>query len=188
MNGPSFPADGGKVWIDSGSYGVRELTWFGVSVKPDATSVYMTSPNAVWKIPATVFSVSVALKGVLTGLPGDGAVVTVRLPNGETISATVIKGAATIPQVPAGQYAAVLSAGFITKSFQLNVAGDVNTSFTMLVPTELLIIIVASAPFGAVLFLRWRRPPAEAAVSPLHHGDGSPVLGVADEEFAIIVE
>ncbi len=187
-NGPSFSADGGRVWIDSGSYGLRQLSWFGISVKPDITSIYATSPNAVWKIPAAVFSVRVALKGMLTGLPGDGAVVTVRFPDGETVSATVIKGAATILQVPAGQYAGILSAGFITKSFQLNVAGDVNTSFTMLVPTELLIIIVASASFGAVLFLRWRRLPAETAVSPFHHGDGSPLLGVADEEFAVIIE
>jgi M6 family metalloprotease-like protein/uncharacterized repeat protein (TIGR02543 family) len=157
-NGASMLVSGEKIWLDSGSYTVTEVTWHGVAINSDGTQlVYETSPNAVWKIQANIFTVRVALKGILTGLSANGAVVTIRLPSGETFTATTSNGVAMFDQIPAGQYSAVLSAGFFTKPFQLDVRGDVDVSFAMLLPIELVAIAAVFVVIGGAFCIMRRK-------------------------------
>jgi len=137
-NGVSVIVNGERVWFDSGSYTVSRVIWHGVAINPADTQLsYATSPNAVWKIQANVFTVRVALKGVLTGFSADGAVVTIRLPSGETMTAATSNGVATFNQVPAGSYTAIISAWPFTRTVQVDVKADVDVSFSMLLPIEL---------------------------------------------------
>ncbi len=155
-NGIVMLVGGERVWLDSGSYVVSTVAWYGIEVYSGQLP-FATSPNAVWKIPTEVYSVRITVRGLLTGLAANGAVATISLPNGATMSAPVKNGVAFFAQVPSGKHGVIVSAGPLTNTGQLDVLRDMDVSLPVLLPIELLAAV--GAPFMGIVgvfSLRWR--------------------------------
>jgi hypothetical protein len=127
-SGLSLLANGSAVWVDSGSYSIAAIAWHGVNVTTSNTD-HLTGPNAVWRIPSRIYKVELSVRSILTGLPVNGATLTIKLPDGETLSADAAEGVVVFEQLPAGTYDAILSTfPAITQVIHLTVDGDLSLS------------------------------------------------------------
>lgn len=150
----------GDVWLDIGDYTLLAGMWHGVNVSPDSTE-YRTSPNAAWQVKLSVYSVTVHVRSVITGLPVKNGSITVPLADGAILTATTNdQGVAVIPQIPGGiSYNATVTAQYLPQGFTLTV-GSANADVAVMMPVTIEVGIIAAAAsvcLGAVLVVVKRR-------------------------------
>jgi hypothetical protein len=134
--------------------------WHGVNVSPDSTE-YRTSPNAAWQVKLSVYSVTVHVRSVITGLPVKNGSITVPLADGAILTATTNdQGVAVIPQIPGGiSYNATVTAQYLPQGFTLTV-GSASADVAVMMPVTIEVGIIAAAAsvcLGAVLVVVKRR-------------------------------
>jgi len=150
---------GGEVWLDAGNYTLDSAWWHGVDIAI-AGAKYVTSPNAVWQIPLHVYSVTVNVRSIITGLPASHATVTLILADGEALNATTnMEGVVVFSQVPGGEsYPVKTTVQYLPHQFTVTVESK-NAEVTVKVPVPLELGIIAGLVVVAVLiaFLKRRR-------------------------------
>jgi hypothetical protein len=109
----------------------------------------------------SLYSVTVHVRSVITGLPVRNASITVPLADGAVLTAiTNDQGAAVFPQMPGGiSYNATVTAQYLPQGFTLTV-GSANADVTVRMPVTLEVGIIAAAAsisLAAILVVVRRR-------------------------------
>ena len=93
-----------NVWMDSGVWTIKQVTWGGVNVNPEPEPKLTIVAPQTWTVYCKVYAIRVTVKDIFN-LPVLGVSVSVTLPNQTTITAqTDISGVATIELIPYGNY------------------------------------------------------------------------------------
>jgi len=142
----------------SGTYTVTSILWEGIDVVPSPSPLMALTKNDNFTINCLVYDLKVKVTD-LYGLPVSGAIVTVTLPNGTTVTAqTNNEGIAIFIQVPRGSFTGTVSHLGQTDS----VSGDVAQASTTPAPAKVnfspvVILSILIPVVGVIIFVYWRR-------------------------------
>ena len=155
------PAELSNLWFDQGSYNVVNVTVFSVNTAIPKQA-FITAPDANIHIGLNLFDVKFTVQDAILRAPIVGGEVNVTMPNGQSQTAAIIQGQASIYQLPTGTYRYAVSNGW-----GIGASGTVDLNdFSTTYPIEVDIIMMPSIGLiaagiaigvAALLFFRKRR-------------------------------
>ena len=140
------------IWIDIGTYAAAEISWSGLDVKLDKTSLVVDNPQT-FHVKTKIYDARIRVGDPLN-LPLAGATITATLANGTTITTqTNDEGVAILKMIPLGRYNATLT--YLGQT--LKISGDISLEpvikSTITFSPSIISIIALVIVLSAVLFL-----------------------------------